>query len=88
MTQETRIIFELRDLERFQITCNRCNQSFAFPVNSNYLPLRKCLHCEESFELDSWELFKEILPKIRKLIRSEERGIGIHFEIKGEASKK
>ena len=83
MIQETRIIFELTDLERFQITCNRCNQTAAFPVDSDYCPNRKCLHCGEFFELDSWELFKEVLPRIRKLIRSKDTGIGLHFEIKG-----
>ena len=88
MTQETRIIFELSDLERFQITCNQCKQDASFPVKSDYVPCRKCLHCGAPFEGNSWNLFKDMLHKIRQFLSNQDVGIGVHFEIKGESSKK
>ena len=65
MVKESRIIFNLGDLVRFEVVCDQCGKGVSLPMDSYSFPKRKCVHCDALMDGEAWKRIQEIIRRIR-----------------------
>ena len=88
MVKESRIIFNLGDLVRFEVVCDQCGKGISLPMDSCSFPKRKCIHCDALMEGEAWQRTQEIIRRIRCFqVDSSDKVSGmLRLEIKDETS--
>ena len=90
MVKQTRILFDIENVENMRIVCGRCGSEMLFPPSQNREIPKNCPYCPAEWADDlspknpAWDGAVAVLQNIAYLSQLKDPIVRIRFEIDGE----